>query len=57
VASFAGQLGQTQPIVLAVGAIAILLLAAGERLLHGRPIALAVVALSRTALLVTDRSA
>jgi SulP family sulfate permease len=46
VASFAGQLEQTQPIVLAVGVIAIALLAAGERLLPGKPVALGVVALS-----------
>ena len=45
-ASFAEQLGQTQPIVLAVGIIAIVLLAAGERLLPGKPVALGVVALS-----------
>jgi sulfate permease, SulP family len=42
----AGQLGQTQFIVLAVGAVAIVLLALGERLLPGRPVALGVVALS-----------
>ena len=46
VASFAGQLEQTQPIVLAVGVIAITLLAAGERLLPGKPVALGIVALS-----------
>ncbi len=42
----AGQIGQTRPIVLAVGLAAIALLVAGERLLPGRPVALAVVALS-----------
>jgi MFS superfamily sulfate permease-like transporter len=41
-----GQLGQTRSIVLAVGVIAIALLLLGERLLPGRPVALAVVALS-----------
>jgi len=43
---FAGQLGQTKPLVLAVGVAAIALLVAGGRLLPGRPVALAVVALS-----------
>src|SRR5690242_6857745 len=43
---FAGQLGQTRPLVLAVGIAAIALLVLGERLLPGRPVALAVVALS-----------
>jgi SulP family sulfate permease len=42
----AGQLGQMQFVVLAVGAVAIILLALGERLLPGRPVALGVVALS-----------
>ncbi len=42
----AGQLGQVQPSVLAIGALAILLLLAGERLFPGRPVALCVVALS-----------
>jgi high affinity sulfate transporter 1 len=46
VASFAGQLEQTQPIVLAVGVIAIALLAAGERSRPEKPVALGVVALS-----------
>jgi high affinity sulfate transporter 1 len=41
---FAGQLGQVQALVLAVGAVAILLLVVGERLLPGRPVALGVVA-------------
>jgi high affinity sulfate transporter 1 len=42
----AGQLGQTQVLVLAVGVLALLLLVFGERLLPGRPVALGVVALS-----------
>ena len=45
-ASFATQLGHTQVLVLAVGAVAIVLLVFGERLLPGKPIALGVVALS-----------
>src|SRR6516164_5057340 len=43
---FVGQLGQTRPLVLAVGVATIVLLVVGERLLPGRPVALAVVALS-----------
>jgi high affinity sulfate transporter 1 len=43
---FAGQLVQTSFLTLAVGIIAILLLVLGERLLPGKPTALAVVALS-----------
>ncbi len=42
----AGQLGQTQLLVLAVGLVAVVLLLSGERLLPGSPVALAVVALS-----------
>jgi high affinity sulfate transporter 1 len=42
----AGQLGQTDYLVLALGLIAIMLLVLGERMLPGRPVALAVVALS-----------
>jgi high affinity sulfate transporter 1 len=42
----AGQLGQTQILVLAVGALALLLLVFGERLLPGKPVALAVVTLA-----------
>jgi len=42
----AGQLGQTQYVVLLVGAIAILLIAVGERLLPGKPVALGVVVLA-----------
>ena len=41
-----GQLGDMRHLVLAVGAVAILLLMAGERWLPGRPVALGVVALS-----------
>jgi len=43
---FAGQLGQMQYAVLLIGIAAIGLLVIGERLLPGRPVALAVVALS-----------
>jgi len=42
----AGQLGQTRPLVLAIGVAALVLLISGARLLPGRPVALAVVALS-----------
>jgi sulfate permease, SulP family len=42
----AGQLGQVQYLVLIVGVIAILLIVFGERLLPGKPIALAVVTLA-----------
>ena len=42
----AGQLGQVQYVVLALGLVTILLLIMGERLLPARPVALAVVALS-----------
>jgi high affinity sulfate transporter 1 len=42
----AGQLGQINYLVLALGAVAIVLLLLGERLLPGRPIALGVVALA-----------
>ena len=41
-----GQLGQAQLLVLAIGAIAIMLLLAGEKWLPGRPVALFVVALA-----------
>jgi sulfate permease, SulP family len=41
-----GQLGQTRYPVLAIGVIAILVLAFGEKFLPGRPVALGVVALS-----------
>ena len=43
---FAGQLGQTRALVLAVGVAAIVLLVLGQRLLPGRPVALGVVVLS-----------
>src|SRR5215510_7567273 len=43
---FAGQLGQTRPLVIAIGVAAIVLLLVGERLLPGKPVALVVVALS-----------
>ena len=41
-----GQLGQTHYLVLALGMVAILLLLTGERFLPGKPVGLAVVALS-----------
>jgi high affinity sulfate transporter 1 len=43
---FVGQLGQTRPLVLVVGLVALMLLVSGERLLPGRPVALGVVALA-----------
>jgi MFS superfamily sulfate permease-like transporter len=43
---FAGQLGETHYLPLAIGVVAIALLVLGERLLPGRPVALGVVALS-----------
>jgi high affinity sulfate transporter 1 len=43
---FAGELGETHYLALAVGLVAIALLMLGERLLPGRPVALGVVALS-----------
>src|SRR3974390_2805091 len=42
----AGQLGEMQLLVLLVGVIAIVLIVLGERMLPGKPVALAVVALS-----------
>lgn len=42
----AGQLADINPLVLAIGGVAILLLLLGERLLPGRPVGLTVVALS-----------
>lgn len=42
----AGQVGDTRPLVLAIGVAAIVLLLLGERFLAGRPVGLAVVALS-----------
>src|SRR5262245_58789794 len=44
--AFVGQLGDTNLVVLAIGLAAIALLISGERWLPGRPVALAVVALS-----------
>ena len=41
-----GQLGQIDPVVLAIGAVALLLLLFGERLLPGKPVSITVVALS-----------
>src|SRR5882757_492894 len=41
-----GQVGDVNPLVLAVGAVAILLLLLGERLLPGKPVAIAIVTLS-----------
>jgi high affinity sulfate transporter 1 len=46
IATLAGQLGDTNPTVLAVAAGGLALLVLGDRLLPGRPVALAVVALS-----------
>ncbi|MDH2384996.1 SulP family inorganic anion transporter [Bradyrhizobium sp. CER78] len=42
----AGQLGDTKPLVLVIGLVAILLLLVGERRLPGKPVGLVVVALS-----------
>ena len=49
---FAGKLGETQILVLALGAIAIAALLAGERYLKGKPVGLVVVALSIVAVSV-----
>ena len=46
VAQFVRHLGETQPLVLAIGIVALLFLTFGERLLPGKPVALGVVALS-----------
>lgn len=46
VVAIVGALGQTRPLVLAVGVAAIALLVIGDRLLPGRPVALGVVALA-----------
>jgi sulfate permease, SulP family len=54
---FAGQLGQVNFIVLAIGLIAIALLLLGERWLPGKPVALAVVAVSILAASVLGLSA
>ncbi|MHC2286263.1 SulP family inorganic anion transporter [Bradyrhizobium barranii] len=42
----AGQLGTIDPLVLAVGAVALLLLLLGERLLPGKPVGITIVALA-----------
>src|SRR6202043_2171009 len=42
----AGQLADINPLVLAIGVVAVLLLLLGERFLPGRPVGLSVVALS-----------
>lgn len=42
----AGQLGDINPLILAVGAVALLLLLLGERFLPGRPVGITIVALS-----------
>jgi high affinity sulfate transporter 1 len=54
---FAGQLGQTNLVVLAIGVIAIALLVLGARWLPGKPVALGVVALSIVAASVLGLSA
>ncbi|MGY4326925.1 MFS superfamily sulfate permease-like transporter [Bradyrhizobium sp. LB7.2] len=41
-----GQLGQIDPLVLAIGTVALLLLLVGERLLPGKPVGITVVALA-----------
>ncbi|PDT90899.1 DNA repair protein [Bradyrhizobium sp. Y36] len=41
-----GQIGATNPLVLAIGAVALSLLLSGERLLPGRPVGIAIVALA-----------
>ena len=46
VVHFAGQIGQTHYLALALGAVAIFLLVLGERALPGKPVALGVLALS-----------
>ncbi|QAU47070.1 SulP family inorganic anion transporter [Bradyrhizobium guangzhouense] len=42
----AGQLGHLDPLVLAIGAVALLLLLLGERLLPGKPVGITIVALA-----------
>jgi sulfate permease, SulP family len=56
-ALLAGQIGQANYLVLAIGLIAIMLLVFGERLLPGKPVALGVVALSIVAATVLGFSA
>jgi high affinity sulfate transporter 1 len=46
VIKLASQLGDTSPLILAVGAIALLLLLLGERFLPGKPVGITIVALS-----------
>lgn len=52
--TLATQLPDTNPIVLAVGLVALVLLVAGDKLLPGRPVALVVVALSILVMSLTD---
>jgi sulfate permease, SulP family len=56
-ALLAGQIGQANYLVLAIGLIAIMLLVFGERVLPGKPVALGVVALSIVAATVLGLSA
>jgi high affinity sulfate transporter 1 len=49
-----GQLGDTEPLVLGLGIGAMILLAAGDRLLPGRPVALLVVALAIAVSMLTS---
>ena len=46
VAKLIGQLGHLDPLVLAIGAVALLLLLLGERLLPGKPVGITIVALA-----------
>ncbi|WP_027521011.1 SulP family inorganic anion transporter [Bradyrhizobium sp. Ec3.3] len=46
VIKLAGQLGAVNPLILAIGAVALLLLLLGERFLPGRPVGITIVALS-----------
>ncbi len=54
---FVGQIGQIDLLILAVGAIAIIVLLIGERTLPGRPVALCVVALAIIIATLLDLSA
>jgi high affinity sulfate transporter 1 len=54
ITSLVQQLGNTNPAIFMLGASALLLLLAGERLFPGRPVALVVVALSTWAVLFFD---
>jgi high affinity sulfate transporter 1 len=49
---FVGQIGQLNPLVLAIGAVAFALIFLGDRWLKGKPVALAVVALAIVAAIV-----